>query len=230
MSKNIKDIGLPKWPAFVVVGKDVTREQAMEVIIRTTSFYFSSNDREFEKELYDFLGVKKEEYDRPSWEDISKIETELKVVRVAGSEDFDEDAGKLQYLDNYRVLSAWVGGPHGWINWDGKVGCNNSNIGKWPSVEEVQAEWEAIAKAFPFLDLKCQLFSGESCEKGIVPVVQFDICNGKVKAFEPKTVLKEPVSDTNDSMADLFTPGRERGCTIARFAEAVGYVRGRNEN
>lgn len=49
------NIGLPKWPALVVKGTPVTREQAMEIIIKTDGLYFCSNDREFEKDLYSLI-------------------------------------------------------------------------------------------------------------------------------------------------------------------------------
>ena len=39
------DISLPKWPHMVVAGKAVTKEQAAEIIIRTTSLWFSSNSK-----------------------------------------------------------------------------------------------------------------------------------------------------------------------------------------
>jgi len=54
-TKEFFDIALPKWPAFVVVGKPVTKEQAMEILIRTDSLCFSSNDREFDRELNEAL-------------------------------------------------------------------------------------------------------------------------------------------------------------------------------
>jgi hypothetical protein len=49
------DLGLPKWPALLVVGKPVTRAQAMEIILRTDDLYFSSNDRSFDKLLNEYF-------------------------------------------------------------------------------------------------------------------------------------------------------------------------------
>jgi hypothetical protein len=53
--KEFFNIGLPKWTAFAVVGTPVTKEQAMEILIRTDSLCFSTNDREFEKQLNEYL-------------------------------------------------------------------------------------------------------------------------------------------------------------------------------
>jgi hypothetical protein len=224
---NLDSVGLPKWPAFIVNGKDVTLEQAMEIMIRTTRMRFSSNDRAFERQLYSFLNVRSDSMGYPEWEDIDKVESELGAVMVDNSSD-GQYLTNLEYCDNNMVLSAWVGGPHGWISWDGKVGCNNYNIGKHPSAKEVKAEWVAIAKAFPFLDLKCQLFSGETCEDGIVPVIQYNISKGKVKVVVPKKVLSKFDSDTD--ITNLFAPGRERGCTLEQFKLAVNFVREKMKN
>ena len=49
------ELGLPKWPALLVVGKPVTREQAMEIILRTDDLYFSSNDRPFNRLLNEYF-------------------------------------------------------------------------------------------------------------------------------------------------------------------------------
>ena len=48
---------------------------------------------------------------------------------------------ELEYLSNHRIVSSWIGGPHGWCNWEGNIGCNNYNIGKHPSCKEVYNEW-----------------------------------------------------------------------------------------
>ena len=51
MEKNLFEVELPKWPALVVIGESVTKEQAMEILIRTDSLYFGCNDKEWEEEL-----------------------------------------------------------------------------------------------------------------------------------------------------------------------------------
>lgn len=156
----MNDIILPKWPALVVTGKPVTEDQAIEIIFRTHSSYLAnaSNDVNFNNYISTFLSGQNK------WKQIPE----------------------LYYMCNHQISTAWIGGPHGWINWEGQIFTNNYNIGKWPSVEEVQLELSSIAKAFPFLDMKVQLMSGETCEKDNKPLVQFNVKNGKVKSFVPK--------------------------------------------
>ena len=45
---DLLEIGLPKWPALVVKGKKITKEEAAEILIRTDDFWFSANDHDFE--------------------------------------------------------------------------------------------------------------------------------------------------------------------------------------
>lgn len=232
------NLNLNKWPGLLVVGKTVTREQAMEIIIRTDSLWFTTNDYKFAKELNGYLfDVKIEEsgygkdndaiadklgVDRSnSWNDVHAYR-ETKLAEVGQI--------PLNYLDNDRIVSSWIGGSKGWCNWNGKILCDNFNIGKWPSVQDVYNDWVAIAKAFPFLDLKAQLLSTEICDMDNEPevVVQFNIKNGKVKMSETKRLLTQPKELDFSSMLNFGNPSRERGCTIEMFKEAIDYCRERN--
>ena len=47
------DIDLPKWPALVVMGNPVTREEAQEILVRTGGTWFLTNDRRFGRELHE---------------------------------------------------------------------------------------------------------------------------------------------------------------------------------
>jgi hypothetical protein len=201
-NKDFFNIALPKWPAMVVVGRPVSQQQAMEIIIRTDDLGFSSNDHKFDKELNEYfydvkidsdvydavitkLGISKElKYSNELYDYMYKKRSE--VGRV-----------KLTYLNNSRITSSWVDGAHGWCDWNGNIGCNNYNIGKWPSVEEVYNEWKLIAKAFPYLDLTCQLMNHESSCADMVddpkPLINFVVKNGKVKMTEPDGYISMPV-------------------------------------
>jgi hypothetical protein len=229
-NKDFFNIWLPKWPAMVVVGRPVSRQQAMEIIIRTDDLYFSSNNPKFDKVLNEYfydvkidsdvydavitkLGISKElKYSNELYDYMYKKRSE--VGRV-----------KLTYLNNSRITSSWVGGAHGWCDWNGNIGCNNYNIGKWPSVEEVYNEWKLIAKAFPYLDLTCQLMNHESSCEDMVddpkPLINFVVKNGNVKMTEPDGYISMPVFP--DFSYDIFR--NERGCTIEQFKEAVDYCR-----
>lgn len=216
--------GLSKWPALIVVGKPVTKEQAKEIIIRTDSLNFSTNDAEFSKQLNKIV------YDIPSsrW-DLNDSICKIHNLEIMEAFSWQEKKLKsfnllnLDYLRNHQIVSSWIGGAHGWCNWNGYIGCNNYNIGKYPSVEEVYNEWVIIAKEFPFLNLKSQLLSGETCEENLAPVVEYIIKNGKVKLIEPKEVLNYP-NNNLESLFRILYPGGERGCTIEQFQEALDYV------
>lgn len=227
------NIGLPKWPTLVVIGKPVTREQAMEIIIRTDRLDPTSNDPSFERQLNEIVyGVSassmelsdalKELHGFENWND-SWIFREEKRKEVGCLED-------LCYLNNSQILSSWIGGPHGWCQWNGNIETSNYNIGKWPSVEEVYNEWKIIAKAFPFLDLKSQLFGHEAGEtnwktKELVPInplIEFTIKNGEATMSIPESPLKNPDSIIS---FDILRPGRERGCTIEQFDKAYNFTK-----
>lgn len=214
MSKAWTAPALPKWPAMVVVGDAVSQEAAAEILIRTQSFYFSTNAHSFERELYMAVGIQ----NRP---DVDWISPDLDSLDAAVAKYGCLD---LEYLLNERIVSAWICGPHGWCSWAGNIGCHDYNIGKWPTCEAVLAEWERIAEAFPFLDLTCQLFSDEGCVEGVSPVVEYRIKDGKAKIGPPRGVLRRPENDTVSAVAKLValpTEQREAGCTIAQFKWAL---------
>lgn len=231
---------LPKWPAFLVIGKPVTKEQAMEILIRTDELWFSSNDHEFDQQLNEYfydvkipkgylntydeaiakkLCINKEDGER--WTKIREYET-LKNQEVGQI--------NLEYLKNSRIVSSWFGGPHGWCDWEGNIGTYNYNIGKYPSVENVYREWERIAKEFPFLELTCQLMNHEAnCAETVDNpsiVIEFRVKNGKVKMYEPKEkIIKDSFSHESMFEERFTNPHAERGCDIKKFKEAVEFVR-----
>lgn len=217
--QDLLNVNLPKWPGFAVEGTAVSIYNAAEILIRTDGFYFSCNDHEWARQLYEAIGVPLTEqapnYRQPDWGTFHETRVQYRVL-------------DLEYITNRRIASAYVGGPHGWCNWDGAIGCNSYNIGKWPSVENVLDEWRIIATAFPFLDLRCQLYSGETCEDGIVPLVEYVVGGGRVELVAPG----EPIQikdDVADSITAMMTRdvSRERGCTIEQFKFALAVVRRR---
>lgn len=206
-----KSLALPKWPGLVVVGSSITPEQAMEVLIRTDALRFSCNDKEFVNRLCDLFDIPRDkEYGWISLEVTDVLREKLGCL-------------SLHYLENSRIVSAWIGGPHGWCDWDGTIGCSNFNIGKWPSVEQVREDWTAIAQAFPYLSLKSQLFSGETCEEGVVPVVEFEIVGGKVEVQPPQGVLC-PLKDNLNDFISNWAYRSERGVTPELFKRAVEHT------
>lgn len=84
------------------------------------------------------------------------------------------------YIRNCWAASAFIYGPHGWCDPTGKISYRD-NIGKWPTVDGVYAEWKLLAEAFPYLDLKATLMNVEACEENAIPLVTFIVKDGKVK-------------------------------------------------
>jgi hypothetical protein len=241
-NKDFFNLGLPKLPALIVKGEKITPEQASEIIIRTNGDS-SCNDNEFSNRvaelIYDVkipdhlihnydqvntaiekkLGIE-EEVEGEKWEKWSKVwgyrdekRAELEII-------------ELSYLDNSQICSSWIGGPHGWCDWEGNIGCSNYNIGKWPGVEEVYNEWKSIAKAFPFLDLRCQLANHEASSPEMSenpgPVVEFIVKAGKVKMVIPKDYIEIPEFGPIRNIGDRDS---EIGCTIEKLNDALEMVR-----
>jgi hypothetical protein len=221
--KDFFEIGLPKWPALIVKGNRVTENQAKEILIRTDGFYFSSNDKEFEREI-NFLIYGFRENDLH--------EAAKKAFGFVGYNDFYEWKDtkeepyrilELTYLNNSRIISSWIGGSHGWCDWSGNIGCCNYNIGKWPSVEEVYKDWSDIAKNFPYLDLTCQLLDSEAGEsdKEQKALIEFRVKNGKVDMSIPESIICETV-DVDFVASRMFG---ERGCTPSQLKDALEYTK-----
>jgi hypothetical protein len=225
MKEELFNKHLPKWPALIVVGKPVTEQQAMAINVMTDRFSFCSNDREFEKQIHKLI------YDvDESWGDLTDG---LKAKH--GISDFHEVwdlkekiANKygslaLNYMSNSRIVSSWIGGPHGWCNWDGTIGSSNYNIGKYPSVQDVYEDCVVIAEAFPFLDMKVQLMNQEAGEDDIPQeaVIEYSIKDGVVDMYEPKEILRQPSFGSDDMHARFNSPYAERGCTIEKLGEAL---------
>lgn len=200
---------LTKWPLLLVTGDPVTEQQANEILIRTDSWTLSTNDREWEAAAWSITGLVPDRYGRPGWSAVNSFCNDLGVLN-------------LSYLANERITSAWIGGPHGWCDWDGTIGTANYNIGKWPGVDDVTGDWTEIAEAFPYLNLRAQLIPDEG--EAAMPAVEWRIANGSVQTDEaPTRMLRRP---HDPQLFTLFQPGRERGVSLERLALAMEQVRG----
>lgn len=201
---------LPKWPAMVVVGNTITREQAAEILIRTNSFPPSINDDEWSAQIHEAFGIPLDDgtYSQPRWDAWDAMCRTFAILPI-------------DYLHNSRIASAYVGGPHGWCDWNGTIFTNSYNIGKYPSVEDVRDEWKLILKAFPFLNLTCVLFDRETCETGGVPIVSYTVRNKRVTVtLSPKFTIPT-VDNFESTILNLGAPGRERGCSLETLKSAI---------
>lgn len=192
------NVNLPKWPTLIVTGDKVTETQAAEIIIKTSravpEFHYASNDDRMNQRAADLFGVPaddgpqfpNDEKDRDG--PLHRAYYAYTHEREAALDDLNKRLRLIQltYLHNSRIASCYVGGSHGWCDWDGTIRTSSYNIGKWPSVEEVLEDWQAITTAFPFLNLQCQLCNHEAGypEEGQIngPVVHFHIHDGVVDA------------------------------------------------
>lgn len=226
---DLVSVPLSKWPRLVVVGTPVTPEQATEIIICTDSFHFCCNDDEFVSKcasyvyrmdivdkwsLMDRFRTPNGELDYDSYQEYTdKVESEVGHV-------------PLNYLHNERIMSSWVGGPHGWCNWDGTISTSSYNIGEWPDAGSVYEEWRRIAKAFPYLDLRCQLVTDEG--EGSI-AIEYHVKGGAVTLHKPGPLLQPLVeADWEVNLANIMADddcADERGCTYEQFVAAVDYTR-----
>ena len=226
-----KAVHLTKWPKLIVVGDSVTPEQAMEIIIRTQCVdFFHSNERAWQE-------IVKAAFAMPEFPSLNDPDPEVNRATLAAYQAADMAAREsmgildIEYLHNARILSSWIGGPHGWCDWDGTIGCANYNIGKWPEESEVTAEWVRIAAAFPFLNLQAQLITDEG--EGYI-ATQHSVSFGHVTlirrpkhALMPRFALKHVDDAVMASVINiaLGTPGREQGCTAEKLHEAIHHTK-----
>lgn len=216
-----------KWPRLLVTGQPVTETQADEILIRTNQWrLLFGNDHDWVAAVEQVAS----EFGRPTepqrGPDHDAYLAELRNHRPV-MEAWLERAGILQlsYLGNDRVMSSWIGGPHGWCDWDGRIGCSTFNIGKWPSDDQVTGDWEAVAEAFPYLDLTAQCVDEEG--EGQV-AAQWRVVGGTVE-YDPQPTEQIRSADELDEEQVVghvlgIGFGSERGVSVDRLRQALGRV------
>lgn len=211
------NIGLPKWPQCVIYGNPITKEQALEIIRRTDSFfdgYFGNNHvfNDLAAKICKLPQMKNyEDKDRNiDWDAYSEA-----------CDMFHEKWQKIDtnYIFNDWISCCWVGGPHGWCHPDGTIAFQN-NIGKWPDIEDVYQDLETIAKEFPFLELTCTLMNDEEFD-ATESLVSFKIKDGEVEVID--TIPIDELKYDRDREF-VFNPGNENYfeiTTIKKWADEV---------
>lgn len=182
------NIGLPKWCQMVIEGDNITKEQAIEIIKRTDTFFIGEcfgNNRSYIKEAKRLFDIK----------DMSDFEKEDFNVRIEKYFKNKEElilrwnSIELTHLVNRWISNSWIGGANGWCHPNGEIKyCDN--IGKYPDVEEVYSDLEKLAAAFPFLNMTVTLMDGERdyCHNSLVSM---KVSNGIVEFVDtiPKDSL-----------------------------------------
>jgi hypothetical protein len=206
-------VELTKWPRLIVTGQPVTEDQANEILIRTANLWLlHCNDRAWTADVGDVLGTEPGNYGMWTPESIRRVAEELRCL-------------DLKWLYTSRIASSWIGGPHGWCDWDGAIGATTYNIGKHPDAEDVTAEWQTIAAAFPYLDLRAQLITDEGTGH---LAAEWTVSAGRAVHREPDpgdpliAELKE--LGEMDVLGRMFMGG-ERGVPLPRLRAAVAQVR-----
>jgi len=179
---------LPKWPQMIVVGHPVTVDQAEEIIRRTDMFFrgYGGNDHDFDARLRQLCRMSPERsydgndanFQRHPW----PVNYEYDQ-RWRGAWGFLDTA----YVHTDWISSCYIGGPHGWVHPNGGIGAN-TNVGKWPSCEEIFHDWMLISAAWPFLDLGVVLMNDENVNADTsTPILGFRIKDGQIEIVDPKT-------------------------------------------
>ncbi len=184
-----------KWPAMLITGEKVTEEQAIDIIIRTDeavvnpNIYTFGNNENFGTQWAKLIDVC---YGFDEYE-YSRLECANFV--------------SLEYLYNNLLSSCWVGGSTSWIWEDGSI-FRFSNIGNWPSTEEVFDELKRIAQAFPYLKLKVTLFDEQVMPDFYIrgqKIVDAEYENVLDKALCSFTVENGDVTYHNEPFEDHFS-------------------------
>lgn len=223
---------LPKWPQMLVTGKQVTVEQAKEIIFRTDDFltdastYSGGNARNFNAAYRKRAGLELLQFERTArdghtytdidWDKQHEIQERLNIIRT-------------NYVENRWASCSYIGGPHGWCSPAGVISYSD-NVGKWPSIEEIVEDWSTIAQAFPYLDLHVTLMSGESCEDDIEAVINIRVVDGSAFAEAPdESVHTIPERrDMLESFIELMNSNcgeREIGLPIDWYDEFAARVK-----
>lgn len=189
LPKEMADLGLPKWPQIMIVGDNVTEEQALDIILRTDKFITGISEsisRRFE----------------PLREMIQKHSGMDSIVKAANKKkkelDHEGIGFFLQYhaqkhirdalgfcamgcIHNTWAASSYLHGAYGFCSPEGKIFyCDNSR-GSYPSTQSYYEDLISLAKAFPYLRFKTSMYGGEHCDDNEVKcVISFVVENGTV--------------------------------------------------
>ena len=211
---------LTKWPRLLVVGEPVTEQQANDILVRTFDWsWFHTNDRIWkafiERLAADILG-------RPIEPPAGEQSSESRSTYWDGVRAWQERMGilDLHYLGNDMIASSWLGGPQGWCDWDGTIGCANYNIGKWPSTDAVTEDLTSIATAWPFLTMRVQLLSDEGTGQLLNT---WTVSDGHAELVEDATLIITEPKDLPDFqiITRLTSPFGERGVSAERLHAAL---------
>lgn len=238
------NVWLPKWPTCYINGKRINPAQA-DMVIRRIDAFFQSRGM-YEGNLKEWNARVRE---------ICRIPKEADFQDEQGANGFSawwnacnvwaEKWGVLQlsddnYLSTRRISTSYVGGAHGWLDYDGEIyWCQT--IGKYPSAKEIYEELTVLAGAFQFLDLGVTLYSEESGNPSPHDaVISYQVREGEVTVVDPKTRnvheqygFAHPVKvreSEQQMIMNLFDRRCEIGCSEERLYQWAHLIYGAEDN
>jgi hypothetical protein len=117
-----------KWCPLRLYGQPVDTKLAREIIFRTQRQAIPyTNDHAWTKAIYREIG----------YEQVNKIGNTLEELAVDRALRSLTKILPLNVLFNDQVSSCYIGGPHGWINWDGAEGLKVSSQSKQPFINTI---------------------------------------------------------------------------------------------
>lgn len=202
-----------KWCKILVVGDPLTREQTNEVLLRTNNSWTGQDDY-WNDELAAIAGIELDQYGYPDWQQYRQATRELGLLN-------------LEYMGNSRIVTSYIGGPHGWVDWRGRVHANSYNVGKNPSEAEIGDELAAIAKEFRYLRMIVQVLTGED---GREVAAQWRVADGSAIQVARRRKVTSLAAEDEDTIGEhLFNVLTSRdwgkGVDAERLREAVAQVR-----
>lgn len=168
-------VTFPKWPQCIVIGDNVKKYEAMEIIRRTDNFFSGISFYGLTYNLDRFMSELLQAINYPI-----TIDNEVDPDLV---KEWNKEWGLLDNLNYFRtdwINSHWVGGYHGWCSPEGVIGYQN-NIGKYPEEEEIIEDLYILAENFPFLTLSCTIMSKEEGEDNNYPLATYTLDHGLVE-------------------------------------------------
>ena len=169
---------LSTWNGIVLEGQSISKEDAARVILRTTNLRgLNITDPLWKEKVFGMFGIPMNWDTDPLDPDLDPFFEEAveKYGLLADSSGFS----RLEFFSNWKIFSDSKWGAHGWVDWDGQVFCNSWDIGKYPTEDLIQEEWELISSCFPFLDLTFLVYSGPLFEYSF-PFYKYRVSEGKV--------------------------------------------------
>ena len=180
---QLAEIRLPKWPSCDIQGRAVTPQQALDIRLRTCAIWFFHGDEELnaavESAYYSAIP-------KPEWE--PKWWLHRTGKSISRKRQYRKEMGNLdlQYLSNAVTCGSDV-----WCSWKGSISYHNYLAQcKEPTPLELLKEWEAVATAFPYLQLTCYVFTEDCAQDGEPTAVVYYVDNGKVEVSAISTKLR----------------------------------------